>query len=278
MGTILNLLNIKKIEDSDTLILAKGFYVDNLQLTLDRESCIGCDICSKVCPKEAISIIVKNRKPLVSIDENKCVLCGACEPLCPTNAIRMWFNDKESNVLVEKGGFPKPTKKLDFDILACPVKCVDGAEACPRGALKVLDGSIKFEESKCLRCPWCEDACEHQAMKVFPFFLGRISIDKSKCSKDCDVCSKVCPTNAIKMEGGKPTVKERYCVFCNACLNVCGDNAIDVKRYHVFVEKGFSALLSSSLSKLLDTRSSSRLLDTVQRNRLRSIIFESRVA
>lgn len=259
------------------MVLTLRFYVDVVKLSLDKGRCIGCDVCSKVCPKEAISVMDAGGRLKVSIDQSKCVLCGACEPLCPTGAIRVRVNDKGGNLLVEKGGFPLPLEKLHLDTSSCPEGCADAAKACPTGALRSEGETVKFEDWRCLRCPWCEDACEHGAVKVNPFFLGTIAIDTSKCSDGCDACSKVCPTGAIRMEGGKPKVLDRYCVFCNACLLVCKDGAIDVRRYHAFVSEGFSALWSSSLAKLLEVRSSARQLDAHSRKKLRSLLSKSRV-
>jgi len=266
---------VEKRESDKLLTATLRFYIESVALSLDKGLCIGCDVCSKVCPKDAFSIRLEDKRARVALDESKCVLCGACEPLCPSNAIRVLFKGRESNILVESGGFPTPPKKLALDPSKCPKGCADAASSCPRGALRVVGGAVELNESLCLRCPWCEDACTHGAVKAHPLFLGRISIDNAKCSRDCDTCSKVCPTAAIKMEGGKAIVNERYCVFCNSCSLACKDMAIDVKRYHVFAGEGFSALWSSALIKLLGQAPSSRLLDRTSRERVRRLVSDS---
>lgn len=45
--------------------------------------CIGCGICAKNCPTEAIEMINK----LAHIDYEKCINCGICAEKCPTKAI-----------------------------------------------------------------------------------------------------------------------------------------------------------------------------------------------
>ncbi|MCR5654350.1 MAG: RnfABCDGE type electron transport complex subunit B [Lachnospiraceae bacterium] len=45
--------------------------------------CIGCSLCAKNCPKEAITM----DGPLAHIDQEKCVGCGICMQKCPKKAI-----------------------------------------------------------------------------------------------------------------------------------------------------------------------------------------------
>ncbi|NLD05079.1 MAG: NADH-quinone oxidoreductase subunit NuoF [Synergistaceae bacterium] len=48
------------------------------------EKCVGCGICKKVCPVDAISGEPKGRH---TIDPDKCIKCGACMEKCPFKAI-----------------------------------------------------------------------------------------------------------------------------------------------------------------------------------------------
>ena len=49
------------------------------ELQYDREKCLGCGACAKVCPQAAITMV--EGKPL--LDRSLCNLCGKCEVYCP---------------------------------------------------------------------------------------------------------------------------------------------------------------------------------------------------
>ncbi len=68
-----------------------GVCKDLLQFEIDKEKCIGCGICAKNCPADAISktdyIAPGKKLPALEIDPEKCVKCGACMTTCKFKAI-----------------------------------------------------------------------------------------------------------------------------------------------------------------------------------------------
>lgn len=46
----------------------------------------------------------------------------------------------------------------------------------------------------------------------------------------CGVCGKVCPANAIAMEGGKPHIDRKKCIRCFCCQEFCPESAMKVHR------------------------------------------------
>ncbi|MEM3192350.1 MAG: NADH-quinone oxidoreductase subunit I [Candidatus Parvarchaeota archaeon] len=66
-------------------------------LSLDLENCIGCELCYRICPSDAIRMIkldrekagfknnVRNEAP--AIDFNKCIFCGLCSEICPPHVL-----------------------------------------------------------------------------------------------------------------------------------------------------------------------------------------------
>ena len=53
------------------------------------KNCIGCGICVKACPANAITIMKSSGRPSsFKIDYKRCIFCGNCQYYCPVNAIK----------------------------------------------------------------------------------------------------------------------------------------------------------------------------------------------
>jgi len=51
---------------------------------INKEMCVGCEICVNVCSVGAISM----DEGIAFIDDSKCIRCGSCHDVCPQNAVR----------------------------------------------------------------------------------------------------------------------------------------------------------------------------------------------
>ncbi|MBR5647025.1 MAG: NADH-quinone oxidoreductase subunit NuoF [Treponema sp.] len=70
-----------------------GKCKDLLSFVVDPDTCIGCKLCLKKCPANAIEVnaageVKEGKKlPYVVIDQSKCIKCGACIDSCKFKAI-----------------------------------------------------------------------------------------------------------------------------------------------------------------------------------------------
>ena len=61
-----------------------GVCTNLLTYEIQPDKCVGCGMCAKVCPVDAISGEIKK---VFEIDQSKCIKCGACFSTCKFNAI-----------------------------------------------------------------------------------------------------------------------------------------------------------------------------------------------
>lgn len=60
-------------------------YLEDVStLVLDTDKCIGCTLCTQVCPH---GVFEMHEKKARLIDFNACMECGACVNNCPSGAI-----------------------------------------------------------------------------------------------------------------------------------------------------------------------------------------------
>lgn len=214
------------------------------------EFCVGCGICSQVCPKDAISLGLVGAVARgviydlpIYINAEECTTCVLCSRTCPFGALTMIAGGKKevSDVYIRYG-----TKKTMVDLQNCKY-CGLCAEACPAGAIFIekrmaedgtltFKGKIEIDGTKCIHCGWCAAVCPTNSITVQKPFEGLFELYTERCC-GCGTCIEICPCNALFMPTGEfgafvEIIKHRTdaCIFCGACENACPNDAIKVKR------------------------------------------------
>jgi 4Fe-4S ferredoxin len=235
---------------------------ENRSLTYSNDKCIGCGICTSLCPTKSIKNgpILPIARGLVDMDyininKNSCCLCGLCASACPVDALEFKIDDKN---IKEMDTYPKWDKDAKIDTDAC-VHCKACETACPQDAIKVARtlpkrenlvlGEIEVDQDKCINCKICEELCPGDAITVKQ--TGRetyeTAVDEYKCVY-CLVCKRACPTNAIKAvcsscayqdtkldtekfkASGNIILNPDSCVNCGWCEEICPVDAVKVTK------------------------------------------------
>ena len=276
-----------KNDTADALTLEWVLHVKDYKLTNDRKRCVGCEICTLACPKEAIKLVKqpknqgeKAKKAKVDVDLAKCNFCGICDVACPFGAMKMTLDGQHILSVVEKESFPQLIRDIRVDASKFNISRADGEKACPLGLIKVNSsmadgkpvdtmGANVPEENQDVRtnleidkdhCPCCR-VCEYQmpegVMQVRKFVNGRIDIRTEKCPEGCKDCVDVCPISGalyFSEEDKKVHLNETFCVYCGACKSVCPvEGAVDLKRTSIIHSPVRSGAWNKALERLTST-------------------------
>ena len=60
------------------------------KIVYEREKCIGCRLCVRVCPARAIEFLSEEKKIKIRID--RCIFCSQCNDVCPVKCLHMSEN------------------------------------------------------------------------------------------------------------------------------------------------------------------------------------------
>jgi len=199
---------ISRTISKDLETIRVKYLVESTQLDLDKNKCVGCGVCSKVCPREAVyrgpigaSIKITTEDLVPSIYyPDKCSFCGVCTYMCPFFSLSLKINDKKienNELLLFK---EKALPKLEFELVDC--------EEIGRQARKYVEGKISVNTDECTGgCSTCIEICPTGAF-TFPEKLKdaegweksqKVLLDDKKCIY-CGTCDNGCPTGAIKLE------------------------------------------------------------------------------
>ncbi|RLG98535.1 hypothetical protein DRO19_04320 [Candidatus Bathyarchaeota archaeon] len=284
-------MQILREENEKRLLIERRHWVRHYLLVLDKDRCVGCELCALICPREAIEIKTfekkdgeKAKQPTINIDENKCSYCGICDAICPFGAIKVMLNGERYVTVVDKESFPQLIREITVDTSLCKPDCTECEEACPLELIKVkvydkngglvedlstvedkedLKVEVEIQTEYCPSCRICEYKCPEGAITVKRTFYGKLIINQEKCPEGCRDCLDVCPiTGALYLgEDGKVHVNELFCVYCGVCRLVCPvEGALDLRRTRIMHTPVRSGAWNKALEKLASPLEVSREL------------------
>ena len=277
-------MKLVKTESENELKVERILHARRYSLTLDKNLCVGCEICKVICPREAIDVKVvpkadgeKARRPKIDVDVQKCHYCGICNILCPFGALKARVDGEHVVPVVKTESFPQLIREIEVDTTKCDLDCVECEKACPLELIKVsvrtpdgkevtdiasasnrknLSVHVDIKRDLCPCCRLCAMKCPEAAIRVRKTFHGNMKINQDKCPEGCQDCLDVCPiTGALYLDGDKKVrVNELYCIYCGACKLVCPkEGALELQRTYVHHTPVRSGAWNKALEKLTST-------------------------
>ena len=236
-------------------------YVSHLSLfgpVFDLEKCNGCGLCARNC--KASCIDAKNHH----VDMTRCVTCGDCMEVCSQRAIHygsrlsmLSKNSSPSTPSPDRRDFVKGLAIVGTGVTIDAVaKTVDGGLAVIENKVNperktpiTPPGSVsaKHFAQHCTACQLCIAACPNQVLRpsedLEHLMQPRLEFERGYCRPECNRCSQVCPTGAIRpitieertahQVGHAVWVKKNCLVVtdgveCGNCARHCPTGAIEM--------------------------------------------------
>ena len=114
--------------------------------------CLGLGDCSVVCDFDAIHVV----DGLALFDRNKCVGCGKCEKVCPKHIIQI--RNKKNLVYVACHSNSPGAQTRKRCMVGC-IGCMKCQKACKFDAIYVENNLARVDFDKCKNCGLCEKEC-----------------------------------------------------------------------------------------------------------------------
>jgi polyferredoxin len=231
------------------------------RITFDKNKCNKCSLCEKTCKAEAID------SKSMTVDASRCVTCFNCTSACNKKSLTYAFapvslkkstvsplKKKNETVSESRRSFITTSAAIAGSIPLSALAKGDSDKTSGRSPL-TPPGSLGIERFKnlCTGCHLCVVQCPTHVLHPagLKFGLGYMlkpymSYENSYCNYSCTVCSKVCPTDAIKpiTPENKKTIQigianfyRDLCIVyteendCGACSEHCPSQAVHMVPY-----------------------------------------------
>ncbi|MBR1469107.1 MAG: 4Fe-4S binding protein [Prevotella sp.] len=197
-----------------------------MKIQFDAEKCRNCSLCTKNCKASCIDFKTH------TVDYSRCVTCGNCVNLCKFGALKYGFKEFRSSgvqgvqesgssgVQEPKGGASPDASRRSFLLATAMVSTAALAQEAKKvdgGFAKIEDkvaptrqtpltppGSISAKnfQQHCTGCQLCVSECPNGVLRpstdLMHLMMPTMSYEVGYCRPECNRCSEVCPTGAIK--------------------------------------------------------------------------------
>lgn len=188
------------------------------RITIDKDKCNACGLCSRKCKAACI-----NGKEH-SVDYSRCVVCMDCIGTCKHGAIGYrWFHKKKTQVEPVKGVDERQIDDARRSFLTA--SALIATTATIKAQEKKVDGGLAVIEDKeipdrkisivppgalstrnfathCTACQLCVSVCPNGVLRpstdMMKLMQPEMSYERGYCRPECTKCSDVCPAGAIR--------------------------------------------------------------------------------
>lgn len=226
------------------------------KIRFDADKCRNCSLCSKNCKSSCIDYQTH------TVDYSRCVACGNCLDKCKFGALSYSMKKTSSDTKTAnqpdqgKRSFLMATALMSTAVWAQEEKKVDGGLAAiadkviPNRQTPVTPpGSLSANNmaKHCTGCQLCVSECPNDVLRPssdFSHFMQPTSsYERGYCRPECNRCSEVCPTGAIRpitladkssIQIGHAVWIKKNClvltngVDCGNCARHCPTGAIEM--------------------------------------------------
>ncbi|OGV64054.1 MAG: hypothetical protein A2283_05080 [Lentisphaerae bacterium RIFOXYA12_FULL_48_11] len=221
------------------------------RIAIDRERCVGCGLCAKVCKSVCIDVNAH------TVDNSRCVDCFDCLESCHNGAIRYTAGAIGKPKCLSTSSYTKEPEYrgrcfflmgmayfaattavaiVRKHIWPVPVLVPENPPISPPGS-----GGSGNLLMQCTACHLCVAKCEGRVLRpaLLEYGLGgvmlpRLDYSRGFCGWDCNACGEVCPNGAIhpltleekrKIRIGRAVYNRVQCVLVADKVSACGNCA-----------------------------------------------------
>ena len=220
------------------------------KMVIRDADCVSCGKCVTGCPAGCIDVKAK------TLDNERCLRCMNCLSTCPTHGIAWQQGDPDKQKRHEPDADPNRRGFL-LGILGTTLASFGLSSRHKPGSAKGIAaqpaiyppgaGSAERFTSKCTACLLCVTNCQGHVLQPPDSKNHFVHLDYTKgmCEFNCNACSQICPTGAIRP---LPIKKKKICrigiavfhptrcvavvegIACGACAEHCPTGALRMEH------------------------------------------------